>query len=229
MGLLKKLISPKNMVHSMVDPVGATVGTAVTGNTGLSSYYDPVGLMKKSGGSPSDPTAPTDPSTDAGAYGDPSDPGYGSFTKPFDAEEFYKYEDPGYWFRLQQGQQALLNSAAAGSGALSGAALKDLLGYNQDMASTEYGNAFNRYQTTQGNIFQRLMGIAQLGQSSAAQTGSIGATLAGNAGANTANAGTATGSGIVGGANSITNGATNAWLWSQFNNPKPAAVGTGGV
>src|SRR6185369_10792777 len=228
MGLLKKLLSPKNMVHSMVDPVGATVGTAVTGNTGLSSYYDPVGLMKKSGGDSSSPAATaTDPSADAGIYGDQGDPAYGSFTKPFDAEEFYKYEDPGYWFRLQQGQQALQNSAAAGSGALSGSALKDLLGYNQDMASTEYNNAFNRYQTTQGNIFQRLMGIAQLGQSSAAQTGSIGATLAGNAGANISNAGTAAGSGIVGAGNSINNGATNAWLWSQFNQKPMAAAGTG--
>jgi len=230
MGLLKKLLSPKNMLHSAVDPVGATVGTAITGNTGMSSLYDPVGLMKKSGGSPSDPTATaSDPSADAGIYGDPNDPSYGSFTTPFDVTQFYNYEDPGYQFRLDQGKQAVLNSAAAGSGALSGSALKDLMTFNQDSASQEYNNAFNRYQTQQGNIFQRLFAIANLGAGSAANTGNIGATLAGNAGANTANAGTATGSGIVGGANAIDNGATNAWLWSQFN-PKPAAaVGTGGV
>lgn len=232
MGLLKKLLSPKNMVHSMVDPVGATVGTAMTGNTGLSSYYDPVGLMSKSKGSPADSAAPAavDPSGGA-SYGDPNDPGYGSFNQPFDAEQFYKYEDPGYWFRLQQGQQALQNKAAAGSGAFSGAAMKDLLGYNQDMASTEYNNAFNRYQTQQGNIFSRLFSIAGLGQNAAAGVGATGAGLAGQAGQALTNAGTAAGSGIVGGANALAGGATNAWLWNQLNQPQRPVMGgsTGGV
>lgn len=99
-------------------------------------------------------------------YGDPQDEEYGSFTKPFDVEEFYKYQDPGYWFQRQQGEQALLNSAAADSGALSGAALKDLMGYNQNLASTSYGDAFNRYQTQQGNIFSRLSSLATLDRKS---------------------------------------------------------------
>jgi hypothetical protein len=214
MGLLKKLLNPISTKNPIANPGGYIVGKALG--------------VDKAPAAASAPAA-TDPSADAGMYGDQNDSSYGSFTKPFDAEEFYKYEDPGYWFRLQQGQQALQNSAAAGSGALSGAALKDLLGYNQDMASTEYNNAFNRYQTQQGNIFQRLFSIANLGQNSAANTGNIGATLAGNAGANISNAGTATGSGIVGGANAIGNGATNAWLWSQLNPQRPVSVGTGGV
>lgn len=169
----------------------------------------------------------------AGYYGDPNDPAYGSLTQPFDVEQFYKYEDPGYAFRLQQGAQTVQNGAAAGSGALSGAALKDLIGYNQDAASTEYNNSFNRYQTQQGNIFSRLMGIAQLGQNSANASGQAGTALAGQAGQAISNAGTASGSGIVGGANAITNGASNAWIWNQYNQgqqPKPVAGGqVGGV
>jgi hypothetical protein len=176
------------------------------------------------------PAAPAaaDPSAAASSYGDPTDPAYGSLTQPFDAEQFYKYEDPGYWFRQQQGQQAVQNRNAAGSGALSGAAYKDLIDYNQGEASTEYGNAFNRYQTQQGNIFQRLLGIAGLGQSAAAGVGNQGVALAGNAGQAIANAGTAEGAGIVGGANAITNGGTNAWLW---NSPagRQAMAGTGNV
>src|SRR5688572_32538317 len=70
--------------------------------------------------------------------GDETDPEFGSFTDPFDVEAFYQYQDPGYAFELQQGTQALQNSAAAGSGALSGAALKDLLGYSQNFARTGY-------------------------------------------------------------------------------------------
>jgi hypothetical protein len=213
----------------MVDPVGATVGTAVTGNTGLSSYYDPLGLTGKSKDGAASPDAS---GTDAGfypdTYGDPSAADYGSLTKPFDVEEFYKQQDPGYWFRLQQGTQGLRNAAAAGSGALSGAALKDLLTYNQDMASQEYGNAFNRYQTQQGNIFSRLSDIARLGQSAAAGVGSAGTQLAGNAGQSAYNAGSASGAGIVGAGNALSQGAQNYWL---YNNPQAwqPRVSTGGV
>lgn len=137
---------------------------------------------------------------------------FGSLLKPFDAAEFTQYKDPGYQFRLQQGTQGLQNSAAASSGALSGAALKDLIGYNQDMASTEYGNAFNRYQTQQGNIFSRLSSLATLGQNAAANVGAQGTQLAGQAGQAISNAGTAAGAGIVGVGNALSNAGTNYWL-----------------
>lgn len=134
----------------------------------------------------------------------PSD--FGSLMQPFGAAEFNQYKDPGYNFRLQQGTQGLQNSAAAGSGALSGAALKDLIGYNQDMASTEYGNSFNRYQTQQGNIFSRLSSLANLGENAAANQGAQGTALVGQAGQAVQNAGTATGAGYVGAANALSGG-----------------------
>lgn len=137
---------------------------------------------------------------------------FGSLLRPFGAEEFKQYMDPGYQFRKQQGEQSVLNSAAAGSGSLSGAALKDLLSFNQDLASTEYGNAFNRYQTQQGNIFQRLAGLTQIGQSAAAGVGQQGTALAGQAGQALTNAGTAAGAGIVGAGNALSGAATNYWL-----------------
>lgn len=52
--------------------------------------------------------------------------------------------DPGYQFRLGQGQQAVDRAAAAAGGRLSGAALKKLTEYNQGFASNEFGNAANR-------------------------------------------------------------------------------------
>jgi hypothetical protein len=205
-------------------------------STGLSGLLDPAGQVagvykdEKATNAPA-PQASVDPTASDpmyGYYGDQSDPEYGSLTKPFDVEEFYKYQDPGYWFRLQQGTQGLQNSAAAGSGALSGAALKDLLTFNQDMASQEYGNAFNRYQVQQGNIFSRLSDIARLGQSSAAGVGSAGTQLAGNAGQAISNAGAAAGAGVVGAGNALGQGATNYWL---YNNPQlwNRGVSTGGV
>lgn len=56
--------------------------------------------------------------------------------------------DPGYSFRLAEGQKAIQQSAAAMGGLNSGAAMKALARYGQDYASNEYNNAYNRkYQT----------------------------------------------------------------------------------
>jgi hypothetical protein len=228
MGFLSKLLNPKSAI---VNPGGALLKKA--GINAPDPGGDLIQGIAKQANPSSGGLAPAGPAAGApgmdpssGAYGDPNDPAYGSFTQPFDVTQFYNYEDPGYAFRQQQGSQAIQNSAAAGSGALSGSALKDLLTWNQDSASQEYNNAFNRYQTTQGNIFSRLSSIAGLGQNAAAGVGSQGTQLAGNAGQAVANAGAASGAGIVGAGNAIGQGATNYWL---YNNPqmwqRPATVG----
>lgn len=202
MGLFSKLKKiTRSIGHNVVDP-GHLIFKDGNGNATAAPATDPAASGM------ADPTM---------QYGDPNDPQFGSLLKPFDVEQFYQYQDPGYWFRLQQGNQALRNAAAAGSGALSGSALKDLLAYGQDMASQEYGNAFNRYQTQQGNIFSRLSSIAQLGQNAAAGVGAQGTQLAGNAGQAYTNAGSAMGAGIVGAGNALAQGATNYWL---YNNPQ---------
>jgi hypothetical protein len=232
MGFLKDLLNPKpkNIVRSLVDPAGATI-SAITGADGWQSWIDPSGMlgnaMSSGGGGASGTGGPAAGMQMPDVYGDPGDPQFGSLLDPFDVEQFYQYQDPGYWFRLQQGTQGLRNAASAGSGALSGAALKDLLAFNQDMASQEYTNAFNRYQVQQGNIFQRLSDIARLGQSAAAGVGSAGTALAGNAGQAAWQGGSAAGAGIVGAGNALGQGATNYWL---YNNPQiwkgaPGAVG----
>src|SRR5712692_2716617 len=50
--------------------------------------------------------------------------------------------DPGFQFRLQQGEQALERSAAARGNLLSGGTAKALTQYGQDYASNEYGNVY---------------------------------------------------------------------------------------
>jgi hypothetical protein len=232
MGFLSNILKPKNFIHMAVNPVGAT--KAALGNGTSTNDLMPQNIIGFSGGKDhsaikSDPrlaasNAATDPAS-ANYGGDPNDPAFGSFTKPFDVEEFYKQQDPGYAFRLQQGQQAVQNRNSAGSGALSGAAYKDLIDYNQNEASTEYGHAFDRYQTSQGNIFNRLSSLAQLGQNAAAGVGAQGTQLAGNAGSLYGQAGAAQGAGIVGAGNALADGATNAWLWRSMNS-KPVASAT---
>jgi len=52
--------------------------------------------------------------------------------------------DPGYQFRLKQGQNALESSAAARGNLNSGATMKALQRYGQDFGSNEYQNAYAR-------------------------------------------------------------------------------------
>lgn len=125
---------------------------------------------------------------------------YGSLLSPFTAQTMAQYS-PAYNFQMQQGRQGVLNGDAAGTGALSGAAQKDLMGFNQNYANTAFNNAFNQYQAQQGNIYSRLSGVAQLGQNAAANTGLQGTALAGQAGQQAYNVGSALAGGTVGAAN----------------------------
>lgn len=219
MGLLKSL----QKIGRAIDPIGH--GKIADPLGAITGAYD---TPKASGGTV-DNAAGQVVADGSSYYGDPTDSAYGSFAKPFTVEDFYNYADPGYAFQLQQGTQALQNSAGAGSGALAGAALKDLLKYNQDYAGTAYNDAFNRYQTQQGNIFSRLSTLAQLGQGAAAGVGSQGTALAGNAGQAISNAGSAAGAGIVGAGNAIGSGLTNYWLMSQLRQPQYQMSWSGGT
>lgn len=62
-------------------------------------------------------------------------------------------KDPGYQFQLQQGEQALQNSAAAGGVLNTGGTLKDILGYGQGLATTRYNDLFNRNLTAYNTAY----------------------------------------------------------------------------
>lgn len=151
----------------------------------------------------------------------------GFLTQLFTPEAFRAGMDPGYQFRMQQGSQGVMNTAAAGSGALSGPALKALMDYNQGAASQEYGNAFNRFQTQQGNIFQRLTSMAGMGQNAAAGVGNQAVATGANIGANVVGAANAGAAGQIGAANAWSGalsdiGGMGAWY---AMNRQQAAVG----
>lgn len=231
MGFLNNLLNPvkhvrnswdstKHLLHGDIKSAVATSPLVNQGNHSVSA----TGSAPKTDPSLYGVGDPNDPSLYGG---DATDPQYGSFTQPFDVEQFYNYADPGYSFELQQGTQALQNAASAGSGAFSGAALKDLLNYSQGFARTGYNDAFNRYQTQQGNIFSRLFDLTRLGQSAAAGVGTSGTNAAANAGQFLSNSGSAYGAGIVGAGNSLSQGATNYWLMKQYGGGQPNTVGGG--
>ncbi|MDH3582281.1 MAG: tail fiber domain-containing protein [Hyphomicrobiales bacterium] len=55
-------------------------------------------------------------------------------------------ESPGFKFRQEQGEQAIQRAQAARGGRLGGAALKELVGFNQDLASQEFDKFAGRRQ-----------------------------------------------------------------------------------
>lgn len=146
--------------------------------------------------------------------------GYQDFQAPTGVTE---QNDPGYQFRLQQGMEALQNSAAAKGGLLSGGTAKAINDYAQNSASNEYGNVYNRaaqtYLTNQGNfntnnsnLYNRLSGLAGQGLQAGGTLGGLLQSGAGNinsinqAATNAItgqqnNQGAAQASGIMGGAN----------------------------
>lgn len=91
-------------------------------------------------------------------------------------------QDPGYAFRLAEGQKALDRSAAARGGLISGGALKAASRYGQEMGSQEYQNAFNRYQTERNAQLNPLQSLAGVGQTATNQLGAAGQNYASNVG-----------------------------------------------
>lgn len=104
-------------------------------------------------------------------------------TRGFTNDDFVK--DPGYDFRMKEGQKALERSAAARGGLNSGATMKALSRYGQDFASNEFQNAYNRFNNDRSNRFNRLSSIAGLGQAANQQIGQAGMNYANQVGQNT--------------------------------------------
>lgn len=90
-------------------------------------------------------------------------------------------QDPGYAFRMSEGMKGLERSAAARGGLLSGATLKGIQRYGQDLGSQEYQNAFNRYQSERSAQLNPLQSLAGIGQTSANTIGGYGQTYANQA------------------------------------------------
>lgn len=123
-------------------------------------------------------------------------------TSKYTPEDFAKNIDPGYAFRLKQGQMAA--ERAGNIRGMTGNVLTGLQDYTQGLASQEYANAFQRNLAQKQNIYNTLAGIAGLGQTAQGQT----TTAAGNYGTNVANLMTggaaAQAAGQIGQANALT-------------------------
>lgn len=153
----------------------------------------------------------------------------GQLTGGLDPNNFQA--DPSYQFRKQQGMDGLQSSAAAGGSLLSGAALKSLNEYNSNLASQEYGNAWQRDQTEKQNLMNTLSGnrsqdyqlfsnedtrqynqlanMAGVGQQTAGSLGAFGAQNAQNQGNLAINGANAQANGLIGSTNAKLGGMSN--------------------
>lgn len=116
------------------------------------------------------------------------------WTQQFQAPTAAQAEQyPGYQFQLQQGENALQNSAAAQGNLLSGNTGAALEQYGQGMAQNDYTNvynqalqeyqqSYNQFENNQTNEYNRLAGLAGTGQNAASQLGSLGQSAASNVG-----------------------------------------------
>lgn len=82
-------------------------------------------------------------------------------------------KDPGYQFRLQQGEQALNRSQAAKGNVFSGEALKAAQEYGQGLADQTYNDAYQRWLSGQQNTYNMLSGTAGRGMQAAGAMGDI--------------------------------------------------------
>ena len=99
----------------------------------------------------------------------------GELNRTFTAQDMQAY-DPGYAFRMDQAAKALQSSAAARGGALGGGTATALTNLSQNLASSEFGAAQQRFREQQIDRFNRLNTLVNLGAQTAGQAGGYGMT-----------------------------------------------------
>ena len=211
------------------EQVARNAPTVQAGDTARNRMLDLIGLSGRTG---------------AAGYGSANQPfsmaGFdpNSLMRNFGAADFQT--DPGYNFRLSEGLKALDRQAAARGGMMSGAALKAAGRYGQDVASQEYGNAFNRFQTNrasqaglytdalnrertrQMDEYGRLSDFTTRGANAAAGTGSSQAAYGTNAANLMSQGAQAMGQGVIGAGQSTAAGQLGAG--NTYNNAIQAAL-----
>jgi hypothetical protein len=151
------------------------------------------------------------------------------FTSQFGDEQLRQYLDPSMDFRRRLGEQTTARMLNVGGGAISGNTLRGLEEFGQNLASTEYGNAFNRFQNERTNIYNTLANIAGMGQQSVNTGVQAGQNFAGQQTGLLTGQAAAQAAGQVGAANAISGGIGNvgnmAFL-SSLMRPQPVAAAT---
>ncbi len=148
-------------------------------------------------------------------------------TAQFGPEQMEQYLDPSMEFRRRLGEQSTARLANVGGGAISGNTLRGLEQFGQDFASTEYGNAFNRFQNERTNIYNTLANIAGMGQGAVNTGVSAGQNLAAQQTGLLTGQAAAQAAGQVGAANAMggaVQGLGNQYYLSQLMQRQPTSA-----
>jgi hypothetical protein len=130
-----------------------------------------------------------------------SDPLNSYFLSPFTLDKFQ--QSPGYQFRLDEGMKAINKGAASRGMYYAPQTLQDLGKYQQGLASTEFENAYGRYNTDLSRQYGMLSNLVNSGQNAAAGLGGIGQQAATNAGQFGTAGAAAQAGGYMGAANAV--------------------------
>ena len=134
----------------------------------------------------------------------------------FDPSNFDFTADPGYEFRLSEGVNALDRSAAARGRLQSGAQSKAVTRYGQDVASQEYGAAYQRNLQAQQQKYNVLAGMAGIGQVATSQDIASRDVMASRVGADISAAGSARASSYGGVTEAAQQGLQNYLSYNQM-------------
>lgn len=152
-----------------------------------------------------------------------ADPEYGALNKKFSIADFWN--DPvvaaSYQSGLDLGTKALKNASPLTTGLDSGAALKELTKFGTDYTGNMAAGSQARYVGDQTNQYNRLAGIAGVGQQAVAQTTAAGTNAANNTAGLISAQGNASAAGNIASSNAWSGGlssVSNYWQQQQMLN-----------
>jgi hypothetical protein len=164
-----------------------------------------------------------------GGFNLPPSSYFGLLSRQFGMDDFES--DPGYQFRLAEGEKTINRAAAARGGYDSGGTLRALSRYGQNVASDEYQNAFNRWNAQNNQLYNRFASLAGVGQVANNQLGQAGQNYANQVGNIAQNNAANQGNALLAGANARASGYTgfgnalasglNAWSMNQQQPQSP--------
>jgi hypothetical protein len=128
----------------------------------------------------------------------------GDLTRMFTAQDLETQLSPNYQFMLQQGLGAVNQGANVGGGGSN--ITRGAIKFAQDYARNAYQDALNNYRLQQGDIYNRLAGIAQTGQTAQQAAANTAAQMGSNISQLGIGAAQAQAAGQVGAANAMAGG-----------------------
>lgn len=152
-------------------------------------------------------------------------------TRKFSISDFWN--DPvvqaGYQSGLDLGTKALKNAAPLTTGLDSGAAMKELVKFGTDYTGQKANESYGRFTNDQGNVYNKLAGLAGIGQTANTNLAQVGASTSGDiaratmtGGTNMANLisgmGNARAASSIAGGNAVTGGLNSIANWWQQQN-----------